>query len=106
MEADTEVIAICDGYWPDPPVVDHPKVTIVHHTKSIGQRAATNEGARISQAKYVMKLDAHCTVDKGFDGNVGAVVKEHTRGRNQKIVNVDTRVSLKRCLSGNQGIKG
>ena len=66
IEADTEVIAICDGSWPDPPVFDHPKLTIVHH-ESIGQRAATNEGARISQAKFVMKLDAHCAVGKGFD---------------------------------------
>ena len=66
-EADTEVIAILDGYWPDPPIADHPKVTIVHHTESIGQRAATNEGARISQAKYVMKADAHCAFGRGFD---------------------------------------
>ena len=66
-EADTEVIAILDAYWPDPPVKDHPKVTIVHHTESIGQRAATNEGARISQAKYIMKADAHCAFGKGFD---------------------------------------
>jgi hypothetical protein len=42
-------------------------VTVVHHTESIGQRAATNEGARISRAKYVAKLDAHCAVDEGFD---------------------------------------
>lgn len=65
--ADTEIIAICDGNWPDPPLQDHPKVIVVHHTESIGQRAATNEGARISQAKYVMKIDAHCSVDEGFD---------------------------------------
>ena len=65
--ADTEVIAICDGYWPNPPIKDNPKVIIVHHTESIGQRAATNEGARISQAKYVMKADAHCAFDEGFD---------------------------------------
>lgn len=67
MEADTEIIAICDGDWPNPPVEDHPRVTIVHHTESIGQRAATNEGARISQAKYLMKADAHCSFGKGFD---------------------------------------
>lgn len=67
MRADTEIIVICDGCWPDPPLYDHPKVTIVHHTESVGQRAATNEGARISQAKYVMKLDAHCAMDEGFD---------------------------------------
>jgi len=66
-EADTEVIAILDGYWPDPPIADHPKVTIVHHTESIGQRAATNEGVRISQAKYIMKADAHCAFGRGFD---------------------------------------
>ena len=66
-EADTEIIAICDAYWPDPPIQDHPRVTIIHHTDSIGQRAATNEGVRMSQAKYVMKADAHCAFGKGFD---------------------------------------
>jgi glycosyltransferase involved in cell wall biosynthesis len=67
IEADTEIIAILDGYWPDPAVIDHPRVTIVHHTEPIGQRAATNEGARISQANYIMKADAHCAFGKGFD---------------------------------------
>ena len=67
IETDTEIIAILDGYWPDPPVSDHERVTIVHHTKPIGQRAATNEGARISKAKYIMKADAHCAFGKGFD---------------------------------------
>lgn len=66
-EADTEVIVILDGYWPEPPIQDHPKVTVVHHTTPIGQRGATNEGARMSRAKYVMKADAHCSFDKGFD---------------------------------------
>ena len=65
--ANTEIIAILDGYWPAPPIYDHPNVIIVHHTDSIGQRAATNEGVRISQAKYVMKCDAHCAFDIGFD---------------------------------------
>lgn len=67
IEADTEIIAICDGYWPDPPVLDHPRVTVVHHTESIGQRAATNEGVRISQARLIAKCDAHCAFGKGFD---------------------------------------
>jgi len=66
-EADTEVIAILDGYWPNPGIKDHPKVTLIHHSEPIGQRAATNEGVKFSQAKYVMKLDAHCGLDKGFD---------------------------------------
>jgi Glycosyl transferase family 2 len=67
IEGDTEVIAVCDGNWPDPPVHDHPRVSLVYHTESIGQRAATNEAARLSRAKYIMKVDAHCAFDKGFD---------------------------------------
>lgn len=69
-EADTEVIAIADGCWPDPPLEDHPRVILVHHTVAIGQRAATNEAARISRAKYVMKADAHCAFDQGFDAKL------------------------------------
>lgn len=67
IEADTEVIAVCDGNWPDPPIPDNDRVVVLHYTTSIGQRAATNAGARLSQAKYVMKADAHCAFDKGFD---------------------------------------
>lgn len=67
IEADTEIIIICDENWPDPPIQDNERITIVHHTKSIGQRAATNEGARISQARFIMKADAHCAFGKGFD---------------------------------------
>jgi ribosomal protein L37E len=66
-EGDTEIIAILDGWRPDPPISDHPRVILVHHSQSIGQRAATNEAARISQARYVMKCDAHCAFDQGFD---------------------------------------
>lgn len=63
----TEVIAVCDGYWPNPPLVHHPRLQVVHFGESVGQRAATNYGAHLSRAKYVMKLDAHCSVDEGFD---------------------------------------
>ena len=67
MRGDTEIIAVCDGYWPMPVIKDHPRVHLVHFSESIGQRAATNVAARVSQAKFVMKLDAHCAVDEGFD---------------------------------------
>ena len=64
---DTEVVVVLDGAWADPPVADHPRVQVVHHAIPIGQRAATNLAARLSDARYVMKLDAHCTVAEGFD---------------------------------------
>lgn len=66
-KADTEVIAVLDGALADPAVPMHPKVTLVYHPESVGQRAATNEAARLSEARYVMKLDAHSSMAPGFD---------------------------------------
>lgn len=66
-KANTEVIAILDGDWPDPGLPILPQLRVVYHATAIGQRAATNLGARISTAKYVCKLDAHCSVADGFD---------------------------------------
>jgi len=66
-EGDTEIIVVCDGNWPDPPVEDHSRVTLIYHSESIGQRAATNEAARLSEAGFVMKCDAHCSFSQGFD---------------------------------------
>lgn len=64
---DIEVIAICDGYWPDPSIRDDSRITLIHHTKAIGQRPAVNEGVRIAKGKYILKADAHCMFDEGFD---------------------------------------
>lgn len=64
---ETEVIAVCDGYWAEPGMVQRPRLQVVHFGESVGQRAATNYGISLSRAKYVMKLDAHCSVDEGFD---------------------------------------
>ena len=51
IKADTEIIAVCDGYWPDPSIDDDPRVTLIHHSIPRGQRAAVNEAANLSQAK-------------------------------------------------------
>ena len=67
IELDTEVVVILDGYWPDPPIADRERLTFIHHVKPVGQRAGTNEGVRLFESEYVMKIDAHCMVDKGFD---------------------------------------
>ena len=66
-ETDVEIIAVLDGAWSDPGVPDHPRVTLIHHSTPIGQRAATNEAARLATGKYVLKCDAHCSFDQGFD---------------------------------------
>ena len=63
----TEVIVVLDGEWADPQIEQHPDVNVLYVPKSTGQRAATNLGVKLSKAKYIMKLDAHCTWDEGMD---------------------------------------
>jgi len=67
IEGNTEIIVVLDGAWADPPLPDDPRLTILYHNESVGQRKATNEACRLSKSKWVMKIDAHCAVDKGFD---------------------------------------
>lgn len=66
-EADTEVIVVLDGQLADPPLKQDERVNVIYLPEAIGQRAATNLACKLSQAKYVMKVDAHCSFDKGFD---------------------------------------
>lgn len=66
-EDEVRVVVILDGYWPEHPIQDNPKVTLIHHSKPVGQRAAINEGVRISKTRYIMKVDGHCLFDEGFD---------------------------------------
>jgi glycosyltransferase involved in cell wall biosynthesis len=63
----TEVVVILDGAPANPPLTPHPRLTVIQHSQSIGQRAAINEGVALSRAKYICKLDAHCILDKDFD---------------------------------------
>lgn len=67
IEADTEVIAVLDSEWANPPIEQHEQVNVIYVPEVVGQRAATNLAAKLAQGKYVMKVDAHCSFDKGFD---------------------------------------
>lgn len=77
IRADTEIIAVMDGGWIDPGVPQHERVTVIKTGETIGQRRATNLAARLSKAKYVMKVDAHCSFDKGFDKKMIAKMRDH-----------------------------
>jgi len=70
-EGEIEIIAVIDGDWPKTPIKDDPHVILIHHTKR-GMRNAINESARIAKGKYLMKCDAHCLFDKGFDIKLAA----------------------------------
>lgn len=77
IEVDTEIIAVLDGQWTNPPIKDNERVNIIYLPEAIGQRAATNLGVRLSKAKYVMKVDAHCSFDKGFDRKMILEMKDN-----------------------------
>ena len=67
IEMDTEVLVGLDGCNDESPILKDPRVTVLQLDESIGQRAITNRLCRLSSAKYILKCDAHCAFDKGFD---------------------------------------
>jgi hypothetical protein len=75
-ETEIQVLVGLDGAWADPPIADDPRVVILHVSESIGQRAMTNQLCRLTSAKYVMKLDAHCALDQGFDRKLLADMRD------------------------------
>lgn len=73
----TEVIAILDGYLPNPPLGSYgSRVTVIYNPEARGQRAAANQGVKLSNSKYVIKLDSHCAVAPGFDTEMINVMEE------------------------------
>lgn len=77
-EETVQIVVILDGYWPDPPLADDSRVIIIHNSKSRGMRASINAGVVISKGEYVMKCDAHCVFDQGFDKKLLADYEENT----------------------------
>ncbi len=73
----TEIIAILDGYLPNPPLTQNdPRLTLIYNPVSVGQRVAANQGAAIAKGKYLMKVDAHCAFDDKFDVKMLEAFKE------------------------------
>lgn len=77
IRGNTEIIVVMDGGWIDPPLKDHDRVTIIQHNQSVGQRQATNEACTLAKGKWVMKIDAHCAVDEGFDVKMMEAMEGH-----------------------------
>lgn len=73
----TEIIAVLDGYWEDALVKD-PRVHYLHKGQSEGMRAGINSAVEIAKGDYIMKIDGHCMVDKGFDKKLVADCADNT----------------------------
>lgn len=62
-KGEIEVIVNLDGYLPP---LD-PRVIYIHRSVARGMRNGINSAVALAKGKYIMKLDAHCMVDEGFD---------------------------------------
>ena len=72
---DIKVYPILDGYKPDELIID-PRVEyiLLPETSYMKKRHGINKMVEICDSKYVMTLDAHCLVAKGFDEQL---IKDH-----------------------------
>jgi len=64
---DIEVVVTLDGYWPSLPLADRDNLTLIHRGRAMGMRAALNAAAAVATGDYLLKLDAHCMFEQGFD---------------------------------------
>jgi glycosyltransferase involved in cell wall biosynthesis len=78
-QGEIEIIVVLDGYWPDPmPTIPLPygetpldppskKVIILHRGLARGMRPAINSAVEIARGEHILKCDAHCMFDVGYD---------------------------------------
>lgn len=64
---DFEVIVVLDGYSDHEVPAGYPNLTVINKGHYGGIRSATNTAVSASQGEYILKVDAHCIFDKGFD---------------------------------------
>lgn len=64
---EVEVIAVLDGYWPEPPLMEDKRLLIIHRGRPHGMRDGINSAAAIATGEFLMKTDAHCCFAEGYD---------------------------------------
>lgn len=62
-----EVIPVLDGYWPDPPLKEDPRVKQIHLGKNRGMRGAINAGVAAARGEFIMRADEHNMFGPGYD---------------------------------------
>lgn len=60
-----EIIVILDGC--DYEVMKHSLIKVIRHKEPQGRRHSINEAAEQARGQYLFHIDAHCTMDEGYD---------------------------------------
>lgn len=79
-EEEVEVVVIEDGAWNKDFNWDKENVVVIHHgvlQASKGMRASINAGVAVSKGEYIMVLDGHCMMDRGYDKILKEDCEEH-----------------------------
>ena len=64
---DIEVILVLDGYIPDYELPEDKRLRIFHNSKVQGLRPCLNAAIDVAKGKFIMKVDAHCSIGEGWD---------------------------------------
>jgi glycosyltransferase involved in cell wall biosynthesis len=64
---EVEVILVLDGYEPETPFKEDPRVRILRLSKNGGMRNAINEGVKIARGEFIMRTDSHCVFGDNYD---------------------------------------
>lgn len=76
---DVEIVVVLDGGpWPDPPLKDDKRLVVIRHNESTGMRPSINEAAQVASGQFLMKCDAHISVEPGYDEALKADCDDRT----------------------------
>jgi glycosyltransferase involved in cell wall biosynthesis len=102
----TDVIVILDGAKEVTPLPENKRLAVVRLGEPIGQRASQNLACRMSTARYVMKLDAHCAVDKDFDKKMLEAFEKEGSGVVMVPIMRNLHVFNWKCKNGHERYQG
>lgn len=93
-KGEIEIIVVLDGYWPSSftvrdvvykqALVEDPRVKYIHRSTSQGMRDAINSAAQLATGEFLMKSDAHCMYDEGFDVKLKEDLQYYTENTDDK----------------------
>jgi len=64
---EVEVIVVLEGYWPKPLLKPQKNLVLIHRGRQHGMKSNINSAVRVAKGDYIMKIDEHCMIAKGFD---------------------------------------